>query len=792
MSISNNYNIIVISDDDSGFRLGSGGAVLNILHHHYAKGQKMLIVNSGGMSKRSVNYAIRGKAFANVYFKDSVIPLLKLIIINAQKIMDSVSSGVLVCCSDILVQTDGMDFSISDSTSFCLKTDFDTASRHGVMFSDNEGNLTEYLHKRNVLELKNANRKFNSDGILIDTGINYFSDDLCMALYELMKNNVFREKLFSRKFELSLYSDIIKLLSRHNDEDEYFSTETQNPYHLEAKKMIFEKISDFGTKVQEINSQRFLHFGSTAEALNNIFYVSGKDVTFLKLNSYADQSSKIGKFTVIDNAQLNSCKIGDGCIISDVTLENVSVRDNKSVCGIKLTDGSFVTVICDVYENAKDEIDGISLWQLPRFYKGESFTDSLEKYYRNSDDDKYSLSYCISNADYDYFNIRQQYLKDMNDYTVSTDYLKKRTDIISHYLSSHKKLDRIHCLKDKINISLPLRINMSGTWTDAMPYCVDNGGQVINMAITVDGEKPVKITIEKIDKKDIEFCSDDSKMNFNFDSTENEEELSDFNLHRAVLDTVGVTRETIIETGFRLTTKVTGIDKGSGLGTSSILLGGCIIAFGKMFGIDYSERKLLQMVFVAEQIMKTGGGWQDQVGGLIPGLKTGTSVPGIEQDIKVEHIPVSPFFSRVFSERTVLLPTGQRHFGRFIVNDVVNRYLDGHPESIEGHIKIRELNTNLTESFRTDNYGLFVNCINTHRELLKLISPKVSNPIIEKIIAKCFEKADAVSHLGAGGGGYLLVILKEGVTIECFKAFAKEMLPAVLSDVKKINVCHEI
>ncbi len=791
--ITDNYSITVISDDDSGFRLGSGGAVLNIIHRYYKSGEKMLIINSGGMSKRSVNYAVRGKAFANVLHNDNVISLLELIIINAERIVANMSSGVLICCSDILVKTDNLPLSFSESTSLCLRADLSTATRHGVMFPDNQGRLIEYLHKKSAPELEKKMLELNSDGVLIDTGINYFSDELCMALYELAASDVFRRILFSHSFELSLYSDIIKVLSIINNKNEYLFTETMNAEHLEAKKLIFEKISEFGTDVLEVNAQRFLHFGSMSEALNNIFYVAEKnDDTYLNLNSYIDQESEIGKGSLLDNAQLECCKVGNGCIISDITLENIIIGNNKSICGIKLADGAFVSIVCDVTENTKDMVGNVSLWEMPRFYKGDSFTDSIKKYYSNSPDKKFSLAYCTENADFDYFYTRQQYLKDMNDYTVSADYLQKRTDIISHYFSTRNKLEQLRCLKDKVEISLPLRVNMSGTWTDAMPYCVDNGGQVINMAVTVDGEKPVRVIIERTDKEGIEFCSDNSSVNFSFNSSENEEDLSDFNLHKAVLDTVGVTAETAIETGFRLTTKVSGIDKGSGLGTSSILLGGCIMAFGNMFGIKYTDRELIQMVFVAEQIMKTGGGWQDQVGGLTPGLKAGTSDPGIEQNIKVENIPVSHFFRNIFSERTVLLPTGQRHFGRFIVNDVVNRYLDNHPDSLEGHKRIRELNEMLTQSIEKDDYSLFINCINTHRVLLKMISPKVTNPAIEKIISKCFEKADAVSFLGAGGGGYLLVILKEDVTQENFKEFVKKEFPSIKSDVKRIDICYDL
>lgn len=42
-------------------------------------------------------------------------------------------------------------------------------------------------------------------------------------------------------------------------------------------------------------------------------------------------------------------------------------------------------------------------------------------------------------------------------------------------------------------------------------------------------------------------------------------------------------------------------------------------------GIAYTEADLYAHVLVMEQIMSTGGGWQDQVGGVTNGIKYITS-----------------------------------------------------------------------------------------------------------------------------------------------------------------------
>ena len=49
----------------------------------------------------------------------------------------------------------------------------------------------------------------------------------------------------------------------------------------------------------------------------------------------------------------------------------------------------------------------------------------------------------------------------------------------------------------------------------------------------------------------------------------------------------------------------------------------------EFMGIGYTEEDLYSHVLAMEQIMSTGGGWQDQVGGVTPGLKYITSMQGL-------------------------------------------------------------------------------------------------------------------------------------------------------------------
>lgn len=59
------------------------------------------------------------------------------------------------------------------------------------------------------------------------------------------------------------------------------------------------------------------------------------------------------------------------------------------------------------------------------------------------------------------------------------------------------------------------------------------------------------------------------------------------------------------------------------MGTSSILAAVILAAIAGVKGWSFQLETLVHLVLVVEQMLTTGGGWQDQVGGIYPGIKVG-------------------------------------------------------------------------------------------------------------------------------------------------------------------------
>ena len=208
--------------------------------------------------------------------------------------------------------------------------------------------------------------------------------------------------------------------------------------------------------------------------------------------------------------------------------------------------------------------------------------------------------------------------------------------------------DKCRIVKEKHTVKMPLRVNWGGGWSDTPPICCELGGTVLNAAISLNGKLPVEVTLIKITEKKIVFDSRDMDVHGEFlEITELQKTgnpYDPFALQKACLLACGIIpykngnlKEILARFGggFELHSEVVNVPKGSGLGTSSILSAACVKAIFEFMGIVHTEKDIYDHVLLMEQIMSTGGGWQDQVGGVTNGIKYITSKPGLRQALEI-------------------------------------------------------------------------------------------------------------------------------------------------------------
>lgn len=345
--------------------------------------------------------------------------------------------------------------------------------------------------------------------------------------------------------------------------------------------------------------------------------------------------------------------------------------------------------------------------------------------------------------------------------------------------------DQRRISEQEVNVKLPVRVNWGGGWTDTPPQCNELGGVVLNAAITLDGRYPVQVCVRKLDKLQVEFESQDIGVYGVVTELAKLQNCNNpydpFALHKAALLVCGVipmsggddvSLKDILERlggGIYLSTQVVGIPKGSGLGTSSILSAACVKAIYRFTGQDISDAQVSDTVLTMEQLMSTGGGWQDQVGGLVPGVKFITSRPGMQQKLDIEPLKLTEETKRELQQRFALIYTGQRRLARNLLRDVVGGYIAGREDSLEALHEMRKLAALMRFQLEQGDIDAFADLLNEHWRRSIQLDGGTSNTCIDQIFLACEDLIDAHFICGAGGGGFLQVILKRGVAKETLR-----------------------
>ena len=157
--------------------------------------------------------------------------------------------------------------------------------------------------------------------------------------------------------------------------------------------------------------------------------------------------------------------------------------------------------------------------------------------------------------------------------------------------------------------------------------------------------------------------------------------------------------------GLELVTSVN-IPKGSGLGTSSILAGAVIICLHTLLGRELSEQEIFNQVLTLEQMITTGGGWQDQVGGLTSGIKLIKSKPGIPQVPTYEPIVLSDSVKEQLDKQFVLVYTGQRRLAKRILRDIMGAYMLRKEQVVQSLHEIQKIALSMKSALVKGNLAL--------------------------------------------------------------------------------------
>src|SRR5581483_7740336 len=104
-----------------------------------------------------------------------------------------------------------------------------------------------------------------------------------------------------------------------------------------------------------------------------------------------------------------------------------------------------------------------------------------------------------------------------------------------------------------------------------------------------------------------------------------------------------------------------------------------LAALHKLRRHDAGADELIEQTLLLEQRLGTGGGWQDQVGGIIGGVKSTLTAPGVPQRPRIEPLEIHDAQLADLEERLVVYYSGQQRLARDILRRVMGRWLAREP-----------------------------------------------------------------------------------------------------------------
>ena len=213
-------------------------------------------------------------------------------------------------------------------------------------------------------------------------------------------------------------------------------------------------------------------------------------------------------------------------------------------------------------------------------------------------------------------------------------------------------------------------------------------------------------------------------------------------------------------TGIEITL-LSAIPAGSGLGTSSILASTVLGSLSDFCGLSWDKNEVCRRTLALEQLLTTGGGWQDQYGGVLHGVKLLQTQPGWHQEPKVRWLPDYLFTSDEYRKCHLLYYTGITRTAKGILAEIVkgmflnsNRHLHL-LEQMKGHA-MDMYDAILRNDF--EETGRLIRKTWKQNQLLdEGTNPAAVQALTERIDDLCL----GYKLPGAGGGGYLYMVAKD-------------------------------
>lgn len=374
--------------DEGNVRVGSGGATLSVLRYIYKreeelkgvgsfKGLRILVIHSGGDSKRVPSYSALGKLFSPVPHKlpnGKSSTLFDEFLIAMSSVPSRIREGMLLLSGDVLLLFNPLqiDFPGRGAAAISFKENVETGKNHGVFLNSEDGNVKKFLHKQTVETLRQMGAVNENDCVDIDTGAVIFSTDMLSSLYSLISTTEDYHKYVNDTVRLSLYGDFLYPLAEDSTLEKFYDEKPEGEFCAElhaARAEVWKVLRPYRMKLLRLAPAKFIHFGTTREILALMSggvdaykalgwskkvnsSISGNTAGY---NSVLSERAEIGADCYLEVSFVHSkASVGKNVVLSYIDIHDEQIPDDVVLHGLKQKDGKFVCRIYGVEDNPKE------------------------------------------------------------------------------------------------------------------------------------------------------------------------------------------------------------------------------------------------------------------------------------------------------------------------------------------------------------------------------------------------------------------------------------------------------
>ena len=178
-------------------------------------------------------------------------------------------------------------------------------------------------------------------------------------------------------------------------------------------------------------------------------------------------------------------------------------------------------------------------------------------------------------------------------------------------------------------------------------------------------------------------------------------------------------------------------------------------------GLAWDKNEIGRRTLILEQMLTTGGGWQDQFGGVLGGVKLLQTGSGFDQSPQVRWLPNDLWLQPEYRSCHLLYYTGITRTAKQILAEIVSRMFLNHGGELRLLREMKEHTMEMYDAIQRNDFVRLGQLVrktwSQNQQLDSGTNPEAVAALTSLVDDLCL----GYKLPGAGGGGYLYMIAKD-------------------------------